>query len=339
MCMFKLTIMRNILIINTFLALLLIFPNALDAQNAIKIRLSGNSSKFLGEPKGDETMYPLIENLMEGDTLIADWLHRGGLGLNAEVMISLTSRAWLGLELSSSKFSGENFNPPLYNFQFTGLNQLQVKVIDIEEVYPIQELRYPLDYNTSLVNLLANFRFYLLNEGRFLPFVKVHSGISFVGTELAFKNSADWPPSEYTIFIDGVAQEPENLDYGAPILFAQGTDNSAEGKKAAFNYGIGAGFEVQLNEKINLYFDYTYSAINSDLLDGRPNFNYNEETARFSRISTPGNMGKLSFGLCYKLGENLNIIGGGGSGGSKGGGGKSGRQHPYLPFYQIKRAR
>ncbi len=328
--------MRNILVINTFIALLLIFPITLDAQNAIKFRLSGNSSKFLGEPRGDETRYPMIDTILEGDTLIADWLNQGGMGLNAEVMMSLTSRAWLGLELSTSKFSGENFNPPPYNFQFTGLNQMQVRVIDIDEVYPIQDLRYPLDYNTSLVNLLANFRYYFLNEGRFLPFVKVHSGVSFIGTELAFK--ADWPPVEYIISVDGVDQEPENLDFGAPILFAQGTDNSAEGKKAAFNYGAGAGLEVQINEKINLYFDYTYSVINSDILDGRPNFNYNEETARFARISTPGNMGRVSFGLCYKLGENLNIIGGGG-GGSKGGGGKTGRQHPYLPFYEIKRAR
>jgi hypothetical protein len=333
--MFKLTIMKKILIINAFLAFFLIFPMFSVAQNAIKIRLSGNSTTFRGEPRGDEVIFPMIENILEGDTTLAGFSNKGNLGLSGEVMLSLSSKAWVGLELSSSNFSGVNYNPPLYNFQYTDDNQLQVRVLDIEEIIPIQEIQYPLEYNTSMINLLVNFRYYLAGEGRFLPFVKVHSGMSFIATELAFQNEAAWPPQGYVVFVNNQIQPSENLDFGAPILYSRGTDSSTEGRVAALNYGIGFGFEIQINEKINFYADYTMSRVNLNILDGRPNYDYNELTGELVPFNTLGSLGQFSFGLCYKLGQNVNLIGGGG-GGSKGGG-KTGRQHPYLPFYEIKR--
>lgn len=335
MCIFKLTDMRKILAINTFLAFLLVFPMMLDAQNALKVRLSGNLSRFLGEPQGDEVIYPMIENLIEGEGPFGEFSNQSKPGFEAEVMLSLTEKAWIGLELSSSRFSGVNENPPPYNFQYTDFNQLQVRILDIQESLMLPEIQYPLVYNTSLMNVLANFRFYLSTEGKFRPFFKVHSGVSFIGTELALKNTQDWPPAGYTVFVEGVAQLPENLDFGAPVLFSRGTSTSPEGRVPALNLGGGIGFEFQFNEKLSLYSDFTFAMVNSDILDGRPNFDFNETTSRLERFNTFGNLTKLNVGICYSLGEGFSVFSG--SKNSVKSSGKGGRQHPYLPFYEIKR--
>jgi len=316
---------------------MLVFPLVLDAQNALKVRLSGNLSRFLGEPQGEEVLYPMIENILLGQGPFDEFTNQSKLGFESEVMLSLTEKAWIGLELSSSRFSGVNENPPLYNFQYTDFNQLQVQILDIQESLLLPEIQYPLVYNTSLINLLVNFRFYLSAEGRFRPFLKVHSGVSFIGTELALKNSADWPPAVYTVFVEGVAQPAENLDFGAPVLFSRGTSTSPEGRVPALNLGGGVGFEFQINEKLSLYSDFTFAMVNSDLLDGRPNLDFNVTTSRLERFNTFGNLSKLNVGICYSLGEGFSVFSG--SKNSVKSSGKGGRQHPYLPFYEIKRTR
>ena len=158
-----------------------------------------------------------------------------------------------------------------------------------------------------------------------------------VGTELTLKNASDWPPAGFFVNVNGVTQPEENLDFGVPVLFSRGISNSAEGRIAALNLGGGAGFEVPISGKISFYADYTYSMINSDILDGRPNVDYIESSGMLKRFNTTGNTGRFSFGLCYTIGENFNIIGNSGGGGK--GGSKTGRQHPYLPFYELKRPR
>ena len=337
MNIFKPIDMGKILVINSFLALLFVFPMVLDAQNAIKVRLSGNWARFMGEPQGDEVIYPMIEGIIEDEGPFSAFTNQGNLGIGAEFMLSLTEKAWIGLELSSSRLKGENDNPPLYNFQYTDFNQLQVRIIDIQEPLLLPEIQSPLVYNTSLINLLVNFRFYLSAGGRFKPFLKVHSGVSFIGTELALKNSADWPPSGYTVFVEGVAQPAENLDFGVPVLFSRGTSTSTEGRVPALNLGGGVGFEFQLNEKLSLYSDFTFAMVNSDILDGRPNFDFNETTSRLERFNTFGNLSKFNVGICYSLGEGFAVFSG--SKNSVKSSGKGGRQHPYLPFYEIKRQR
>lgn len=328
--------MKKLLIINSFLIILFLIPATLEAQNSIKARFFGNSSRFLGEPRGEEVIYPMIYNLMDTTLNYTDFTHQGGFGIGAEIMMSLSDRTWVGFELSTSGMSGYNNLPPLYNFMFTGYNQLNVNVIDIDLDVPVTQIQLPLAYSTSLLNLLLNFRFYLVPDGRFRPFVKIHSGVSMVGSELTMKNASDWPPAGYGINVNGVEQPVENLDFGAPVLFSRGTSNSAEGRVAALNLGGGAGFEVPISGKISFYADYTYSMIRSDILDGRPNVDY-LESGLLKRFNTIGNTGRFSFGLCYTIGENFNIIGNSGGGGR--GGSKSGRQHPYLPFYELKSPR
>lgn len=319
------------------MAVLFVIPAALEAQNTVKVRLFGNTSRFLGEPRGQEVQYPMIDNILETDINYTGFTNQGKLGLGAEAMISLSEKAWVGFEVSTSNFGGYNNLPPLYNFYYTNYNMLSVRAISQEIDVPIVKFHYPLEYSTSLINTVANFRFYLVSDGMFRPFIKAHAGVSFVASELSLKNASDWPDYEMLISINNVVQNPENLDYGAPIVFAQGTKSSSEGRFAALNLGGGAGFEVPVNEKISFYADYTYSMINSDILDGRPNVDFQETGGLLKRFNTMGNVGRISFGLCYTIGENFNIIGGSGGGGK--GGSKSGRQHPYLPFYELKRAR
>ncbi len=337
MNIFKLTNMRKLLLINALLAFLLVLPMINNAQSAIKVRVSGNWARFIGEPQGDEVIYPLISDIIEQDGPFSEFTHQGNFGLNAEFMYSLSEKAWIGLELSSSRLKGYNDNPPPYNFQYTDFNQLQVRIIDIEQSLLLPEIQYPLVYNTSLINLLANFRFYLATSGRFKPFVKIHSGVSFIATELSLKNESEWPPADYTVLVAGVAQPAENLDFGAPVLFSHGTSTSPEGSVPALNLGAGLGFEYQINEVLSLYADYTYAMVNSDLLDGRPNFDFNETTSRLERFNTFGNLGKFNVGLCYSLGEGFALFSGNRNSVKKSG--KGGHEHPYLPFYEVKRQR
>lgn len=318
------------------MALLLVFPIVISAQNAIKVRVSGNWARFMGEPQGEEVIYPLISDIIEQEGPFSDFTHQGNFGLNAEFMYSLSEKAWVGLELSTTRLKGFNDNPPPYNFQYTDFNQLQVRILDIQETLLLPEIQYPLAYNTSLINLLVNFRFYF-STGRFRPFAKIHSGVSFIATELALKNSSDWPPAGYTVFVDGVAQPAENLDFGAPVLFSRGTSSSPEGRVPALNLGAGIGFEYQINEILSVYADYTYAMVNSDLIDGKPNFDFNETTSRLERFNTFGNIGSFNLGICYSLGEGFALFGGSRNSVKKSG--KGGRQHPYLPFYEIKRQR
>jgi hypothetical protein len=334
MCIFKLTDMRKILAINSILAFMLVFPMMLDAQNALKVRLSGNLSRFLGEPQGDEVIYPLAEIEM-GPGPFSDFANQSKFGFEAEVMLSLTEKAWIGLELSSSRFGGENTNPPLYNFQYSEWNQLQAMDIQSQNsTYFITNI-FPLSYNTSIINLLANFRFYLASGGRFSPFIKIHSGVSFVGAELALKNASDWSSANIQIIMPN--ENPDDWDFGPPVLYSRGTSNSAEGRFPALNIGAGVGFEFQLNEKLSLYSDFTFAMVNSDILDGRPNLDFNQNTSRLERFNTFGNFTKFNVGVCYSLGEGFSVFSG--SKNSVKSSGKGGRQHPYLPFYELKRAR
>lgn len=337
--------MKKTVSILTLLVLILIVPFATDAQSNLKIRLSGNTTSFLGEPNGDEVLHPDYEtynnDLTNNDgNPFSDFTNQGKLGFEAELMMALSEKVWLGFEVGSSNFKGYNYNTPKYNLFGTDYPQTALRELQTTQWIPLnfQELD-SLEYESSLINLLVNMRFYL-SSGRFRPFVKLHSGVSFIATELKYYTYDGWPPSYLNIFINSVQIDPADYEFNGPTIYSRGTSTSPEGRWPALNIGAGLGFEYQINEKISLYAGYTYSMINSDILDGRPNFDYNDDVdspdfGLLERFNTFGNTGRISFGLTYSIGEGVSII----SGGSKGGkvGGSSGRQHPYLPFYEVKR--
>jgi hypothetical protein len=74
--------------------------------------------------------------------------------------------------------------------------------------------------------------------------------------------------------------------------------------------------------------------VKSDLLDGRPNFDFNKETGKLDRFNTWSTAGKLTFGIVYILKDNFSLFGGGGSSSKKGAIG--GRTSPFLPYYELK---
>lgn len=336
--------MKKTVSILTLLVLILIVPFATDAQSNLKIRLSGNTTSFLGEPNGDEVLLPEYETFNNDITNskypFDDFTNQGKLGFEAELMLALSEKAWLGFEIGTSNFKGYNYNPPKYNLFGTNYYQTAFRELGTTQWIPLN-FQDPdsLEYKTSMINLLVNMRFYL-STGRFRPFVKLHSGVSFIATELAYYTNDVWPPSDIKIYVNSVEIDPADYEFNGPTIYSRGTSTSPEGRWPALNIGAGLGFEYQINEKISLYAGYTYSMINSDILDGRPNFDYNDDVdspdfGLLERFNTFGNTGRISFGLTYSLGEGVSII----SGGSKGGkvGGSSGRQHPYLPFYEVKR--
>ena len=275
--------MKKTVSILTLMALILLVTVAADAQTNLKIRLSGNTTRFLGEPNGDELPWENFGNFNNDTTNskfpFNDFEHQGKLGFEAELMFALTEKAWLGFEIGRSNFNGQNTNPPMYNMFYEPLEfypRFKPKVSDTWQPLTLdqkdaqgQYVPHSLKYATSTINVLANLRFYLATE-RFRPFVKLHSGVSFIGTELAFFNQTGaWLPE--SLEINGVPQNLAEFDFD-PVVYSRGTSSSEEGRWPALNVGAGLGFEYQINQKISLYADYTYSMINSDIVDGRPNY-------------------------------------------------------------------
>jgi hypothetical protein len=294
----------------------ILHPFISEGQGTLKFRFSGNSTRFMKEPNGKEINLPSVDTLNLYKGPFPDFTHRGGLGFEAEVFGSLSDKFYVGLEIGNSLLTGENDDPGLFNFQFTDSLQLYATDPLTDTIY-IYRTNDPLKYRTTLISFMANFRFYPLTQGMFRPFIKASAGLSLVGTELSLKNPSQW-------------MEDTTLIYGPPVLYS--TERS--GVVPALTLGGGIGFELQLTEKISLYTDYSYKMVKSDLLDGRPNFNFNKETGTLDRFNTWSTASKLTFGIVYTLNDNFSLFGGGGGSGKKGDTG--GRTSPFLPFYELK---
>jgi len=308
--------MNNRLLIVLLIMVALFPPTPVAGQGSLKFRFSGNSTRFMKEPQGLEILHPQVDsvNILFGP--FPGFTHRGGLGFEAEVYGALSEKFYIGLEIGNNLLTGENDDPGLFNFQFT--DSLQLTSTDpLTDTLYIHRTIDPLKYKTTLLSVMANFRFYPLTEGMFRPFIKASAGLSLVSTELSLKNPSLWMTDTTRI-------------YGAPVLFS--TDRG--GMVPAMTLGGGLGFELQLTDKIALYADISYKMVKSDLLDGRPNFNYNSETGTLERFNTWSTTSKVSFGIAYTLNDNFWLFGGGRGGSKKGDTG--GRTSPHLPFYELK---
>ncbi len=293
-----------------------------EGQNGLKLRLSGNTTRFMSEPQGTEINYYKVENFLSSGIPYTDFTDKALLGVEAEIMTSLSDKVWLGFEVSKANFSGENDSPSLFNFQFT--EYLELMSLDTLLEFPTRWINnHPLTYNTSLVNLSGTFRIYPLSGTIFRPFVKFTAGLSLISTELRLKLPELW----YADVADNENDKPL-----LPVLFSRGTDSSEKGIFPAFTAGAGLGFEFQITPKIAAYADANLMMVNADITDGKPNWDYNAETGKLVHFNTRGNIRKIGFGLVYTLGENMPVMGSGSSGKGKG---RAGRQHPYLPFYEI----
>ena len=275
---------------------------------------------------GVDSLYPRVAFLNDSlESLLGlfhDFTNKAELGFEAEIMTSLSDKIWLGLEISRDAMTGKNDYPGFYNFQYT--NSLQLQSTDtISKVITPWQTCLPIKYSTSMVNIVGNFRIYPIPEGKIRPFIKVSTGISLISTELSLSTPAEWTDKVKTI---------PNAVPGPPVLYSRGKKDSEKKVMPAFNIGGGIGFELQLTEKISLYADATYRMVNSNILDGIPNYDYIEKTGRLKEYNTWATTRKISFGLVYTLGEGYSVFGNGGNKGK----GTAKRHHPFLPFYEVK---
>lgn len=292
-------------------------------QNGVKLRISANTAQFTGEPQGKEIWLPQVKSLSDSLGPFPDFTNKGGIGFQAELMSSLSDKIWIGLEVGTHSMNGENENPGLFNFQYSDL--LQLNFLDTTLGISRSAItNYPLQYKTTIFNILGNIRFYPIPGGKLQPFAKISAGIALVSTELSLKNPEIW-------YQDLKAKIPGAVP-GKPILFSQGTKDSEKGLLPAFTFGGGIGLEFQVNDKIGIYADGTFMIVNADIVDGKPNFDYFEASGTISRFNTRANTTRFSLGVTYTLGNNFSFLGGGGKSSAKGT--RTKRTTPNLPFYR-----
>lgn len=332
--------MKRILTTGTVMVLLLALPLMMQGQNTLKLRISGNSTRFMNEPQGDEIPHPDIDLLLIGGTsTVTQFTHKGNLGFEAELMMSLSDKVYLGFEVGTDRMSGENDTPGYSNFQFSR-DHLQLHSVGQNSDTIFWQTNMPTTYNTQLINFVGNLRVYPAPYGRFRPFIKASAGMALVGTELKLKTPELW--EDYV-----TTQHPDHTP-GEPILYSRGVAGAPEGYKPAFLVGAGIGFELQVTDRIALYADGSYRLINSNILDGKPNLDWKEnetwvedptyqwkfgdpdDRGKLEPFTSRTQIGKITFGVVYTLkegyGKSSRQIGGNVSKGS-----------PYLPFFKLKR--
>lgn len=272
----------------------------------VKYRIGGNYGKFNNEIGSEEVEHPLVPVLSNPES--TDFSHVFEPGFEAELMLLWSPNVETGLELEYSKFSGTNDVPPYYNYYFAPENP---SVITTTEA---------LMYESSAINLVANFRYYFAPDGSVNPFFKVFGGVSFVGTEFNYADQTFITENETS------------------VLYALGTSESDDSRELALYYGAGAGFDFELSDNMSIYIDGTVGVINSDKINGIPNYDYinNDGQETLKPVGNSSFVAQISLGIVFTsktdLGLNKN------AGKNKKGKGikRTGRTTPWRPFYRQK---
>jgi hypothetical protein len=247
----------------------------MDANSQIlRYRLSANSG-FLINETGPREIPPSTPWYTEyGDA--SDFESLLKLGADFEVMAPITSHIDAGIEFEYGNLEGSTQTPRLYNFfLFDWTNPLPNDIYPGEAIY----------YETTQVNLLGTFRYYLKPSDEEMNFFfKAFGGISFVGTNLNFVDPV------FRVTYPNVG-----------VLYAKGTENSKDPKDKAFYCGLGAGGTYSITKRLALYLEVTGSFVNSDLINGVPNYDYTEKgLIQFIPSQGVGSLtGQLSLGLVY----------------------------------------
>ncbi len=288
-----------------------LFVNAFAQE--LKFRIGANGSTFQKEVGSPEVEYPFMSDLYAPDYAYTDYSSALELGFEAEVMLLWTPHFETGLEFNYAKMSGENDIPP-YNNHILSLNYDPTA----GTITPPPLL--PLSYETSVISAALNGRYYFLPDEVVNPFVKVFGGVSMVGTDFNYKDPADI------------------ITYGTRVGFSNGTKDSENPREPAFYYGFGGGLNFKFSERLALYVDYSASFINSDKVDGIPNYNYSLVDGKpyMEPVSNTSFFTQLSIGFVFYTGKNLGWVSDKGDGSSKSSVKKTGRTTNHLPFYRQK---
>ncbi|MEN8115837.1 MAG: outer membrane beta-barrel protein [Bacteroidota bacterium] len=264
------------------------------SQN-IGFRFGVNSGMFITELGESDVPHP--DALLATPALSTEkFTPQPTIGIEGEILFELSPSSYFGVEADYSRLKGFNDSPPVYNYYLTPYN-------------PTGQGNYttgPVAFNTTLINVAVNWKYFFFKESSLRPFVKLTGVVAFVGTDFTDKSDT-------------------------VVYYARGTSNSEKGKWPAFHVGGGLGFEYKITDNVSFQADGTLTVINSDIINGVPNFTYlvEDEKEILKYHKRPSLNAQISVGLVYYI-ETTRP-----SAGAKEG--KRGRVHPNLPFYRIKK--
>lgn len=265
----------------------------------IGFRLGVNSGMFINELGTSDIPHP---DVLDATPALSSKKFKAQptVGAEAEILFQVSPMSHFGIELEYAKLKGYNNTPPVYNYYLTSY------------YYKFQPggefITDPVAYNTTLLNLAANWRYFFFESSPLKPFVKLTGVVTFLGTNYTLK------------------EIPDSYVLESELLYARGTSRSDQKMLPAFHIGGGVGFEYSFSDRWSLQADFTATAINSEIVDGVPNFTYTVEEGaellnnnkQFSLIT------QISVGIVYSIEV---------SGPSKAG---SGKTDPNFPFYRKK---
>ncbi len=286
---------KCIFLVVSFVLSVVVTANA----QVVGYRFALNSSVFVNELGDADVLSPALYSV--NPTLSAEkYTAQPSIGLEGELLIEVSPMSLFGVELEYSKLKGYNNTPPVYNYYSTSYYE------DFQSGKDL--IVSPVAYNTTMLNLAVNWKYFFFKQAVLQPFLKLTGVVSFVGTDFFIRNSAD----------------AEGLD--SKILYSRGTSESEQQKLPAFHLGGGIGFDYSLNDRWSLQVDATFTAINTDLINGVPNFTYVQEDGYgvLSHNKCWTLTAQMSAGLVYYIEVD---------GSRKGSGGKT---SPHLPFYRRK---
>jgi hypothetical protein len=223
----------------------LLFSNVTSSQ-IFRYRLGANSSFFITEPGNAEIKHPAADVLTYPGS--SDFSPAFRIGADAEIMAPVTSDFEVGMEFDYMNLYGHTDKAPLHNFFLSRNNPLPDSY-----PYPTEELIY----KTQVLSLLGTARWYFLPIADDVTiFLKAFGGVAFTGTDFTFRDPF------------------YRVEYDVGVLYARGTRNSDYPKRASFSGGTGLGTTIKLTDKFDFYIDGTAALINSDIVNGVPNYDY-----------------------------------------------------------------
>ncbi len=270
---------------------LFIFSLFTNAQ-VIGFRLAANSGILLSEFGPSDVPHPATFALTPAQST-NQFGPQPSLGFEGEILFQISPSSFFGIEFDYTHLKGKNDEPPYYNYFLTPYFQ----------TFQNDFYNVPVKYNTTLLNLAVNYKYFFFKEQVFQPFLKLTGVVAFVGTDFKYQ------------------EVPETSGDG--LLYSRGTMNSDQKKWPVFHFGGGVGFSYDITSRMAFQIDGTATVVNSGIVDGVPNFTYIQESGqdllRYNRrlsLTT-----QISIGLVYYI-----EVESGGSGG--------GRTSPEMPFYR-----
>ncbi len=265
-------------------------------SQVIGFRLAANSGMFVSELGDSNVPHP---DALEQTPAISsqNFKMQPTIGVEGEILFQVSPMSHFGIELEYSKLKGHNETPPIYNYYLTPY------YADFQNYYTDDAVAF----NTTLINVAVNWKYFFFKQSPLKPFVKLTGVVAFVGTDFTFN------------------EEPDPEFFESTILYSRGTSNSEQEKLPAFHLGGGIGFDYKINDYWSIQADVTSTVINSDIINGVPNFTYNKVDGKEMLLynKRPSLTAQISAGVVYTIEVS-------------GSHGESGKTNSTLPFFRRK---